>query len=44
MPVAEALMTIEDYLAVPDDGRMYELVRGRRIPVRDLQQDTPGQQ
>lgn len=33
MPVAEALMTIEDYLAVPDDGRMYELIRGRMIPV-----------
>ncbi len=33
MPVAEALLTVEDYLALPDDGRSYELVRGRRVPV-----------
>jgi Uma2 family endonuclease len=31
--VAESLMTAEEYLLVPDDGRPTELVRGRIVPL-----------
>lgn len=33
MPVAEALMTVEEYESMPDNGEMNELVRGRIVSV-----------